>query len=383
MQTTIDCETVLPESLASDLFEPFEAGIYMLNHSVGRCPKNTAQIIQDHYLTPWQQLGTELWPTWLSHVEEFRRNIAGLLKVDWQDVCPQTNLSSALSKLLPALPRTPGRDVIVYSEQDFPSIGFVLQKAQRDGFKLRCITADHDPLDLQTWQDHLGNDCVCALITHVHSSTSMRVDVAGICALARQSDIVSIVDIAQSAGVVPIDVNDWQADFVLGSAVKWLCGGPGAGFLWANPALVTQCQPVDVGWFSHEDPFEFDIHHFRYADGVLRFWGGTPSVLPYLVAANSIKIIDEIGPEAIHAHNQILNQRIINHLPESVVITPQDTQNRGGTLVLNFAGQQSSVMEKLAQEKIQFDARPTGLRLSPHVYNTTEEIDEVIACLNV
>lgn len=375
------CETALPETMTSDLFAPFERGIYLLNHSVGRCPKNTAQIIHDHYLEPWQQLGADLWPTWLGHVDGFRRNLASLLNASWQDICPQTNLSGALSKLLPALPRTPGRDVIVYSEQDFPSIGFVLQKARQSGYRLRCIAADQDPLDLQTWQDHLGTDCACVLITHVHSNSSLRVDVAGICALAREAGIVTIVDIAQSVGVVPIDINAWHADFVLGSAVKWLCGGPGAGFLWADPEIVEQCQPVDVGWFSHQDPFEFDIHNFRYADTVLRFWGGTPSVLPYLVAANSIEIIANIGPDKIQAHNQLLNQRIMDRLPEPVVVTPQAPSARGGTLVLNFAGLQSTVVQSLQREHIEFDARPTGLRLSPHIYNSVTEIDTVIDCL--
>jgi selenocysteine lyase/cysteine desulfurase len=222
-------------------------------------------------------------------------------------------------------------------------MGFVLNQAQRAGFQLRCIPTDSDPLDLQVWDDRLDSSCACVLVTHVQSNTSVKVDVAGICALARKSGVMPIVDIAQSVGVTEIDLSQWDADFVLGSCVKWLCGGPGAGFLWANPEIIDRCQPTDVGWFSHADPFEFDIHDFRYAKGVLRFWGGTPSVIPYVVAANSIKLIAQIGVDQVRRHNLALNQRLLDSLPEKVAICPVLPELRGGTAVLNFGQQQSTV----------------------------------------
>jgi selenocysteine lyase/cysteine desulfurase len=215
----------------------------------------------------------------------------------------------------------------------------------------------------------------------VHSNTSIQVPVEEICRQARQQGIISIVDIAQSVGIVPIDLAAWNADFVLGSCVKWLCGGPGAGFLWASPEIVGHCHPVDVGWFSHENPFEFDIHNFRYAESVLRFWGGTPSVIPYVVAANSIALIADIGIDTICAHNQALNQRVLDAIPAEVSLTPLRADQRGGTLVLNFGERQGEVEQKLAGAGVHFDSRPTGMRMSPHIYNSEAEIDTVIACL--
>jgi selenocysteine lyase/cysteine desulfurase len=185
--------------------------------------------------------------------------------------------------------------------------------AGSEGFRLRCIPDTADFASLDCWESTLGDDCCLVLITHVHSNTSRQVPVGDICELARDREVMTVVDVAQSAGVVPIDVNLWNADFVVGSCVKFLCGGPGAGFLWVNDRVLTECQPTDVGWFSHADPFEFDIHHFRYADSALRFWGGTPAVLPYTVAANSLETINQIGIERIRAHSLELTQAIIDN----------------------------------------------------------------------
>lgn len=370
----------------ADKFSTLEEGIYLLNHSVGRPPISAYQQVQAGFIEPWQTMTNDLWPRWIEQIDEFRKATALLLNASWQDICPQTNLSGALSKLLPALPHAPGRNVIVYNEQDFPSMGFVLNQAQRAGFQLRCIPTDSDPLDLQVWDDRLDSSCACVLVTHVQSNTSVKVDVAGICALARKSGVMPIVDIAQSVGVTEIDLSQWDADFVLGSCVKWLCGGPGAAFLWVNPDIIDQCQPTDVGWFSHADPFEFDIHDFRYAKGVLRFWGGTPSVIPYVVAANSIKLIAQIGVDQVRRHNLALNQRLLDSLPEQVAICPVLPELRGGTAVLNFGQQQSTVEQNLVDAGVHFDSRPTGLRMSPHIYNNNAEIDVVtetiLGCLN-
>ena len=200
--------------------------------------------------------------------------------------------------------------------------------------------------------------------------------------IARKRGIISIVDVAQSIGCVPIDLSQWSADFVIGSCVKWLCGGPGAGFLWCSSDIIDQCKPVDVGWFSHENPFEFDIHNFRYAKDALRFWGGTPSVQPFCVATNSITTIHNIGVDTIRRHNLALTQRIIDSVPQEYVITPIDKIHRGGTLVIRFPKEQQNQFEqKLRESSVLVDSRPTGIRLSPHIYNDAPDIEVVLDCI--
>lgn len=355
-------------------------GIYLLNHSVGRPPIGARDSVANGFFEHWEHGDAEVWPLWIEQIESFRDGLGTLFNSRAEDFCPQVNLSSALTKVVQALPRSKNRNVIVMTEQDFPSMGFVLSQAQKAGFDIRMIPASADTADLNVWQEYLTEDVCCTLITLVYSNSGTRLPVDKITELTKARDIVSIVDMCQAVGVVPIDLKEWQADFALGSCVKWLCGGPGAGFLWVNPNFVERCQPVDVGWFSHENPFEFNIHDFRYAAGALRFWGGTPSVLPYVLAASSLKVMQEIGIERIREHNVVLTEMLLAAAPTDAAVSPADASHRGGTIVLNFGDRQTAIIEKLTQSKIRFDARATGIRLSPHIYNTAEEMDVLIDC---
>lgn len=365
----------------ADLFVPFESGTYLLNHSVGRPLKSTQHAVNEGFLQPWQTLGEDLWPRWLEMTDAFRSALARLLNAVTEDFCPQTNLSSALSKLIYSLPGNGERKTIVLTEEDFPSMGFVLSQARKTGFDLRFLPKDSNYCDPDAWRGAIDETTCCVLITHVHSNTSAKVPVAEICRIARNAGAYSLVDIAQSVGVVPIDLQAWRADFVLGSCVKWLCGGPGAGFLWANPDVIDSCNPVDVGWFSHEDPFEFNIHNFRFAQGALKFWGGTPSVLPYVVAANSINTLSDIGIETIRAHNLAMTRLVLDAVDPTQIKSRLVDEQRGGTLVLHAGEQQAQVESRLREASILFDTRPTGIRLSPHIYNSAEEIQHLLAVI--
>lgn len=357
-------------------------GIYLLSHSIGLPPANARRQAEAEYFNIWEKNTPDAWPLWLASIDRFRAALGSLFNSSVSNFCPQTNLSSAMTKILYALLRQQDRPTILLTEQDFPSIGFVLDRATSLGFRLKFIPTQHDAADLSTWDEHMTPDVGFALITHVHSNTSCAVPVRDIVALARERGAVSIVDIAQSAGIVPIDLASWKADFVIGSCVKWLCGGPGAGYLWVNPDIVASCEPVDVGWFSHNDPFEFDIHHFEYANDALRFWGGTPSVLPFVVARSSLELILAIGVDAIQAHNRVLSEKIVAAVNDDALVSPRDASLRGGTVVLNLGARQADVTERLSAARIYCDARATGIRLSPHIYNSADEIDAVIGCIS-
>lgn len=352
--------------------------IYLLNHSVGKMPISTQTILNQQYLDPWQTSSGDPWPQWLEVIDHFRGSLAALFNADADDFCPQTNISGGLTKLLGALPKRRGKDVLLYTENDFPSTGFVIQKAQALGYHLRCMPSELNPQDINVWSDNLTDDVAAVLIGHVHYNTSRRIPVEEITRLCRQREIFSIVDIAQSAGIVPIDFKKWRADAILGSCVKWLCGGPGAAFLWIENSVAESLNPIDVGWFSHQSPFEFDIHRFEYHRGALRFWGGTPSVLPYCIAANSINTINDIGVDSISAHNQELTHYLVENLGSHRLSTPAEKKLRGGTLVIKLVNdRENSIQQRLAKNCVRFDSRALGIRLSPHIYNSMEEIQQV------
>jgi kynureninase len=355
-------------------------GAYLLSHSVGCLPR-AAREAADRFFELWGTQGGEAWDGWLASIGDFRQSLATLLSGEAAEFCPQANISSALSKILSSLPRRKGKTKLLLSELDFPSAGFALAQAERAGYTIEFIPADRDTSSLECWQQHLTPDTQMVLVTHVLYGNSRLNPVAEIIRCAQRHEVFTLVDVAQSVGVVPIDLREWNADFVVGSSIKWLCGGPGAGFLWANPDSVERFEPVDVGWFSHEDPFEFRIQSFRYADDARRFWGGTPSVLPYVVARASIDLINSIGVANVRAHNQTLTERLVRAALERglTLRTPQEPARRGGTVCVAFPDPQR-VYQQLKEAKIFVDVRPSyGVRFSPHIYNDAEEIDRAIA----
>ena len=349
----------------SDLFEKSPGGTYLLSHSAGLLPKAARAEFDAHFFTPWAEKPGESWPLWLDAIDNFRKALAGLLGGRMADYCPQSNVSAALFALLSGLTLEKGRDRIVMSAHAFPSLGFVAQQAERLGFRFEIL--EGDPADIATWDAAMTSDLAVFVAMHDHSNTSVVSPVAEIAALARARGIFSLIDVAQSAGILPIDVAAWQADALIGSCLKWLCGGSGAGFLWCPHDL----RPLNVGWFSHENPFEFDIRDFRYAPDARRFWGGTPSVAPYVLATTGIRTISEIGVEKILNHNRALIARI----------DPSERSAKGGTLCHKPLDMEKT-MAALTAAGCRYDRRVETLRLSFHIYNTEQDADIVASCLN-
>ena len=349
-------------------------GPYVLTHSVGCLPRAAHAALEAGYLEPWARRGGHAWPAWLERIEDFRAALAHLLGGAAADYCPQGNLSSGLAKILSSLTPDPRRRALLAAEESFPSLGFVLDRAARRGWEARFTP--HRPDDPDAWSAALTGDVRAVLVTHVHSNSGRVAPVAAIAELCKKRDILCIVDVAQSAGILPLNLPALGADVVLGSCVKWLCGGPGAGFLWIRPDLVSTLEPDDVGWFSHADPFEMDIHSFRYAPDARRFWGGTPSVASYVVAAASLRVIGELGVDAILAHNRRLIAAFTDALP-AAWRARLPAWPTGGTLCIPLGDRQREVTAALTAAGVQFDCRGDVVRISFHACNTAAEAVEV------
>jgi kynureninase len=146
---------------------------------------------------------------------------------------------------------------------------------------------------------------------------------------------------------------------------------------------VDQFRPVDVGWFSHENPFEFEIGNFRYAPDARRFWGGTPSVLPFMIARASIDQLQSIGMERIQAHNWGLSGRLVAAAQKEGwrLVTPAEAERRGGTVCIGFP-QAEEVVRRLGEAGIWVDARAGfGVRFSPHMYVGEAAVSRTIETL--
>ncbi|QYJ75172.1 aminotransferase class V-fold PLP-dependent enzyme [Shewanella sp. FJAT-52076] len=355
-------------------------GTYLLSHSVGRPLKAAKAGFEQDYWQPWCQSGREPWGDWLSAVEGFRTALGKLFDGNARDFCPQVNLSSALTKLVLSHPRLKASGArILMCEEDFPSMGFALQQALPHA-RLEFIPAGVDITDANAWEAYLTPGLDLVFISHAFSNLGALSPVEALVPRCRELGILTLVDVAQSAGAVPLSVTGLAPDFLIGSAVKWLCSGPGAAYLWVHPERLAECEPVDVGWFSHENPFEFNIHDFRYHPSALRFWGGTPSVAPYVIGAHSIGWFASLGADKVRAHNQALISMLYDGLHQYGA-GPSQAQSRSGTAILQFGDSTAAVMAALNQASISVDNRRYGMRVSPHLYNDEADIQRFIACV--
>src|SRR6185369_4891999 len=104
-------------------------------------------------------------------------------------------------------------------------------------------------------------------ISMVLFRSSKVLDVAKIAKRAHEVGAIVLVDAYQAVGTVPVDVQAMGIDALAGGSVKWLCGGPGAGYLYVSPRIASTLKPAFTGWLAHEKPFDFDVTPMRWDDG--------------------------------------------------------------------------------------------------------------------
>jgi kynureninase len=184
-----------------------------------------------------------------------------------------------------------------------------------------------------------------------------------------------VLDAYQSAGIVPLDVAALNVDFAVGGSVKWLCGGPGNGWLYVRADLADVLEPTFMGWQAHAHPFGFEPE-LEYAEGVARFLTGTPNVPALYAATAGYDLIEEIGVDRIRESSVRQTQLLIDLLDDAGfdVGSPRDAARRGGTVTVRTP-EFAAVHKELAERQILCDFRPdAGLRLGPHYYNTDDEL---------
>ena len=364
-----------PERSWRHLFHVPEGGPYLLAQSVGCLPQSVRAHLDSAFLAPWAAHGGDAWPQWLDAIDDFRGALVTLFGGEAHQWCPQPSVSTAIASIISGIEKVPGRDVILLSEHAFPSVAYALDGLSRLGFRVEIIGGD--PPDLATWQRLRDPDIAATVIMHVHSNNGIVSPVAELAKLARANGVFSIVDIAQSAGVLPISIDAWDVNAIVGTSVKWLCGGPGACFAWIAPDDVARIMPVARGWFSHTNPFEMDIHHFEFAPDARRLWGGTPSVAPFVIATAGLQTITEIGVPTIREHNLRLSARLLAQLG-GLVGDVRELDALGGTLCLQLDQRHEAALQSAGAR---FDRRGTYLRLSFGVWNDTAEVDRIAECL--
>ena len=341
---------------------------YLINHSLGAMPARAEERVAE-YAHTWKTRGIRAWAEgWWTMPLTVGDQIGRIIGAPAGSTVMHQNVAIAEAIALSCFhPVDPLRNRIVYEEGNFPSVRYLYQ-AQPD---LEVVVVPDDDAIV----DAIDERTLLVPITHVLFKTGEIQDVAAIVRRAHEVGAHVILDAYQSAGIVPLDVTALNVDFAVGGSVKWLCGGPGNGWLYVRPDLAESLRPTFMGWQAHARPFAFEPE-LEYADGAARFLTGTPNVPALYAATPGYDLIEEVGVETIRA-NSLRQTQLLIDLADAAgfdVASPRDPARRGGTVTVRTP-EFEAVHKELAERAILCDFRPdAGIRLGPHFYTTDEEL---------
>src|SRR5215216_4898202 len=357
-----------------DRFPILAETTYLINHSLGAMPAEAARRLQ-RYAAEWATRGARAWGEgwWETPVtvgDQIGRIVGG---APGTTVMHQ-NVTVAEAIVLSCFDFTPPRNRIVYEEGLFPSVRYVQQAAARFGAEV-VVCEDADAV-----ADAIDERTLLVPVSHVLYKTGEIQAVARIAARAREAGAYVCLDAYQSAGVVPLDVTALSVEFSVGGSVKWLCGGPGAGWLYVRPDVAERLEPAFAGWQAHARPFAF-APEMEYTDGAARFLTGTPNVPALYAATAGYDLIEEIGVARIRASSMRQTALLLALIDEAgfELMSPREPERRGGSVV--FAVPEfEAVHRELAERQVICDYRPdVGLRFGPHFFTTNDELRFAVA----
>ena len=360
-----------------DRFPTLAGATYLVSHSMGAPPLASRDSLE-RYWNAWATDGPEAWEAWLPELGEIAGGIAALLGAAPNTVSLVPNVSLGQAAIASALTFGPDRDGVVMEALQFPTVTYVWSAWQKYGARIVTVPSD----DGRT----MSTDRICSAIdertaivalSHAAYVSGSLLEIDAIQARCHEVGAIFVLDTYQTTGIVPLDVSAQGIDVVVGGSHKWLCGGPGCGFLYVRPGLRDRLAPALTGWMAHAEPFAFAPAPITLARDTHRYNTGTPTMLGYLVARAGHDAIAEIGVPAIRAHNARLTTRIIEAaLSRGFTIpTPLEPERRTGWIGIDFPGADRAT-QALIDQRIFIDYRPgCGMRVGPHFYSTDEDID--------
>jgi kynureninase len=369
-------------------FPTLTTGIHLLSHSLGPVPRAARASMLD-YCDAWEHHTSEdAWATnWWELSQRVGDRIANILGGTPGSVQIQPNASIALSSVVSCFDwAATKRNKVVTSALDFPSMEYIWEGQKRLGAEVEIVPCDDGiivPLEriLEAIDD---NTCLVAL-SHTSFRSSYRVDARAIVERAHRVGALVLLDVYQSAGAVELDAAGWEVDFLIGGTIKWLCGGPACGYLYVRRDLHDDLKPRLTGWVAHDAPFDFARSPMRYAHSVRRFAQGTPSIPALYSALPGLQIIEEVGLGLIAGESRRRTEWMIEFASERgwQINTPRNADERGSSVMIGVEDGPAMVA-RLAERKVYVDCRPgVGLRISPHFFNTDEEVREAMEILAV
>ncbi|HZT14480.1 MAG TPA: aminotransferase class V-fold PLP-dependent enzyme [Gaiellaceae bacterium] len=353
-----------------DRFPILASTTYLINHSLGAMPAEAARRLQ-RYADEWATRGVRAWGEgWWELPVEVGNRLASIVGAPPGSIAMHQNVTIAEAVVLSCFDLRPPRNRIVFEAGLFPSVSY-LQHEWAARYGAEVVVCE----DAEGVIDAIDERTLLVPVSHVLYKTGEIQPVERIVARAREAGAYTCLDAYQSAGTVPLDVTALGVELAVGGSVKWLCGGPGAGWLYVRPDVAERLEPAIAGWRGHARPFAFEPE-MAYARGAERFLAGTPNVPALYAASAGYEIVAEIGVDRIRANSMRQTALLVELLDAAgfELSSPREPERRGGTVVFRTPSFEA-VHAELAAREIVCDFRPdSGIRFGPHFFTTDEEL---------
>jgi len=362
-------------------FPVFEQRVYINSCSQGAL-SDSVRAAYDRYLADWDEHGAP-WEYWVEQLEAVRGSISRLVNADEDEIAVTTSVSAGVSALASGLRFGEGRDKVVVSDFEFPTIGQIWHAQERRGVRVEHVPAEaNGTIPLERFEAAIDEQTALVAVTNVCFRNGSRLDVEAVTRLAHERGALVLVDAYQTVGSLPVDVRAIGCDFLVAGVLKYLLGSAGLGFLYCRRELVQGIEPTATGWFADRDIFEMDIHDYSPAPTARRFEAGTPPIPPIYAGIAGIELMQEIGIAETEAHVRELNAILHDGLEElgARAVTPRAPEQSGALLCV-ASKDVNALVAALAAESIVTSSRDDNLRISAHCYNTAEDVATVLGAL--
>ena len=362
-------------------FPIFERLVYINSCSQGAL-SDAVRDAYASYLADWAEHGAP-WEYWVGRLDAARTSVSGLLNAEEDEIAITTSVSAGVDAIVSAFSFADGRDKIVLSDFEFPTIGQISHAQELRGARVEHVRAEADgTIPLERFEAAIDEQTALVAVTHVCFRNGSRLEVERVAELAHERGALLLLDAYQTAGSLPLDVRALDCDFLVAGVLKYLLGSAGLAFLYCRRELVERLSPTATGWFADRNIFEMDIHDYSPASTARRFEAGTPPVPAIYAGIAGIELMREIGIEETETHVRALNELLVEGVAElgGVVVTPRVVEQRGA-LTCVASTDVDALVAAMTSRGIVTSSRDDNLRLSPHCYNTVEDVAAVLDVL--
>ncbi len=360
---------------------------YLISNSLGAMPRRVYDSLRE-YADTWATRGVRAWGEgWWDMNVRVGDKVGAIIGAPPGTVSMHQNISIAQGILLSCFDYDGPRNKVVIESGIFPSVYYVLRGMLPSHIELHMVESEDGGITvpLERIIEAIDEHTLLVPISHVLFRSAYILDVQAIIEKAHAVGATVILDGYHAVGIIPVDVTALNADFYLGGVLKWMCGGPGGVFLYARPDHLKTVRPKLTGWMAHKRPFAFEVDEIDLRDDAFRFLNGTPAIPSLYANEPGVDIIAQVVVENIRRKSMHQTALLIALAEEAgfKVNSPRDPAQRGGTVTLEPNPACSyEISRELIARNVVVDYRPqAGIRVSPHFYNSDDEIHQVVEAI--